>query len=319
MLSKNKKEDLSTVITKPHVVLKTIKIEIIHAWKRQITFFIFFNSEDSVGSCWFFSNVFVHLLYLNTFWEVKIQIFFLFISAFYWITAFFVTVIYTLIHCNQTLEFVANISANMFLSLRVATKPWISLIFTPNTDGAVLKKRAATTSTVYILSLSHYWADRCWRGSTGLRNEISTFSVLPAHWGNAVSRRWSHDRVLCAHGHGDGNIFPLLLRHGLGFLQPKTEQRRGGEWDWERNCARFGQQAWFHTADVQCRWTHTLHLCQLLGGRRRSVVRLFHVLPWRWWNYQPHWKWHGLNSWWLLVYFINANVYGKLYCSLISL
>lgn len=41
---------------------------------------------------------------------------------------------------------------------------------------AVLKKRAATTATVYILSFSRYWAKRCWRGLTKRWDEISTFS-----------------------------------------------------------------------------------------------------------------------------------------------
>lgn len=62
------------------------------------------------------------------------------------------------------------------MRLRVTTKPSICLIFTACTADAVLKKRAATTATVYILSFSRYWAKRCWRGLTRQWDEIGTFS-----------------------------------------------------------------------------------------------------------------------------------------------
>lgn len=98
------------------------------------------------------------------------------ISVFYWIIAFFVTDIYTLIYCNQKLQFVAEIGAQISSWGWVTTKPSICLIFTACTADAVLKKRAATTATVYVLSFSHYWAKRCWRGLTRQWDEISTFS-----------------------------------------------------------------------------------------------------------------------------------------------
>lgn len=339
MLNKNKKRAAKFTPSDNKnltIWLETINTSIIHTWKWQITgyIFCFFNPVESVGSCWFprdILNIFcTFVLFKHTIWKVTIMIFCT-ISVLYWIIAFFVTDIYTLIYCNQKLQFVAEIGA------QISSWGWESqqnLQFASYSLHAQLTpcwRREPQQQPPFTFCHSHITeprdADAVWPGS-GMKSAPSAAkTVLPAHWGNAVPRRWSHDRVLCAHGHGDGNIFPLLLRHGLGFLQPKTEQRWGGEWKWERNGAALGRPPWFHTADIQvrlcaaahCGWTHAHHLCQLLGRCRRSAVRLLHVLPWRWWNYQPHWKWHGLNSWWplsplyshfsLYMYYIIAQIF----------
>lgn len=41
---------------------------------------------------------------------------------------------------------------------------------------------------------------------------------------NDISGEPSHARCLCAHGAGHGDIFPLFLRDGVGFLQPQAER-----------------------------------------------------------------------------------------------
>ncbi|MEQ2289516.1 hypothetical protein AMECASPLE_033823 [Ameca splendens] len=97
---------------------------------------------------------------------------------------------------------------------------------------------------------------------------------------NDLSSYQSYDRVLCAHGHGYGDIFHLLLRNGVGFLQPERERSRGRVRHWKpnwgtplyvrtkfsaagcqvRRCASAGARTPIHPRDA-----HTEHICELLG------------------------------------------------------
>lgn len=75
---------------------------------------------------------------------------------------------------------------------------------------------------------------------------------------NDISSEPSHARCLCAHGAGHGNIFPLFLWDGVGFLQPQAEWCWGGVWD-----RRTGSGICFMS--VCRRGGHAVYLCEFLG------------------------------------------------------
>lgn len=75
---------------------------------------------------------------------------------------------------------------------------------------------------------------------------------------NDISGEPSHAGCLCAHGAGHGDIFPLFLRDGVGFLQPQAERHWGGVWDWQAGGG-------IRCATICCRGPHTVYLCEVLG------------------------------------------------------
>lgn len=75
---------------------------------------------------------------------------------------------------------------------------------------------------------------------------------------NDISSEPSHARCLCAHGAGHGNIFPLFLWDGVGFLQPQAEWCWGGVWDRQTGSGvRF--------MSVCRRGGHAVDLCEFFG------------------------------------------------------
>lgn len=127
----------------------------------------------------------------------------------------------------------------------------------------LFKDRADSSDSSPLRFISHYWPGWCRRAPTRQTDCPSCShpckQLLSLHTErNDISSEPSHARCLCAHGAGHGDIFPLFLWDGVGFLQPQAERCWGGVWD-----RQAGGGIRFTT--VCLRGAHTVNLCEVLG------------------------------------------------------